>query len=152
MGRFLSETSTEAIRKQIELHRTLREKEDTTVEITLSHESKRVLLCASAEAERLCAAEVNTEHLLLGILREETCFAASLLKDHAVSLSAVDKWLARRTKPRTPLPPLSSTLVGTFSRDVTKEAFDGQLDPIVEREQEMARVLLCGAPLRPVFR
>src|SRR5437899_8829347 len=75
--RFLrSHASVESIRKQIEGHITIREKLSTSVDLPLSNEYKRVLAYAAEEAERLSHKHVGTEHLLLGLLREEKGFTA----------------------------------------------------------------------------
>ena len=77
-NRFLrSHASVESIRKQIEGHTTIREKVSTSVDLPLSNECKRVLAYAAEEAERLSHKHIGTEHLLLGLLREES---ASRLK------------------------------------------------------------------------
>jgi ATP-dependent Clp protease ATP-binding subunit ClpC len=74
-NRFLrSHGSIESIRKEIEQRITIRERISTSVEVPLSQESKRILNFATEEAERLGHKHVGTEHLLLGILREEKCF------------------------------------------------------------------------------
>ena len=76
-NRFLrSDGPLESIRKQIEAHTTIREKISTSVDLPLSNECKRVLAYAAEEAERLAHRHIGTEHLLLGLLREEKCFAA----------------------------------------------------------------------------
>jgi ATP-dependent Clp protease ATP-binding subunit ClpC len=62
-------------------HTTLREKVSTSVDLPLSHECKRVLAYAAEEAERLNHKHIGTEHLLLGLLREEKCFAADILHE-----------------------------------------------------------------------
>jgi len=73
-NRFLrSHASVESIRKQIEGHTTIREKVSTSVDLPLSNECKRVLAYAAEEAERLSHRHIGTEHLLLGLLREEKC-------------------------------------------------------------------------------
>ena len=75
-ARFLAraQTSLEAIRKEIEGRAPLREKVSTSVEIPFSAETKRVLQFAAEEADRLLHNYIGTEHLLLGILREERSF------------------------------------------------------------------------------
>jgi ATP-dependent Clp protease ATP-binding subunit ClpC len=71
-NRFLrSHASVESIRKQIEAHTTIREKVSTSVDLPLSNECKRVLAYAAEEAERLGHKHIGTEHLLLGLLRED---------------------------------------------------------------------------------
>ena len=76
-NRFLRQQgSIESIRKEIEARITIRERISTSVEVPLSAECKRILNMAAEEAERLGHKHVGTEHLLLGILREEKCFGA----------------------------------------------------------------------------
>jgi ATP-dependent Clp protease ATP-binding subunit ClpC len=72
--------SVESIRKQIEKHTTIVEKVSTSVDLPLSDECKRVVAHAGEEAERLSRRFIGTEHLLLGLLREENCLGAQLLK------------------------------------------------------------------------
>src|SRR5215469_4920074 len=81
-NRFLrSHASVESIRKQIEGHTTIREKASTSVDLPLSNECKRVLANAAEEADRLSHKTIGTEHLLLGLLCEEKCFAAEILHE-----------------------------------------------------------------------
>ncbi len=85
-NRFLrSHASVESIRKQIEGHTTIREKVSTSVDLPLSNECKRVLAYAAEEAERLSHKHIGTEHLLLGLLREEKCFAAEILTERGLA-------------------------------------------------------------------
>src|SRR5216110_1903266 len=95
-NRFLrSHASVESIRKQIEGHTTIREKVSTSVDLPLSNECKRVLAYAAEEAERLSHKHIGTEHLLLGLLREEKCFAAEILHELGVRLAATREDLLR---------------------------------------------------------
>ena len=85
-NRFLrSHAAVESIRKQIEGHTTIREKVSTSVDLPLSHECKRVLAYGAEEAERLNHKHIGTEHLLLGLLREEKCFAAEILHERGLA-------------------------------------------------------------------
>src|SRR6266581_1999499 len=93
-----SHASVESIRKQIEGHITIREKLSTSVDLTLSNECKRVLAYAAEEAERLSHKHVGTEHLLLGLLREEKCFAAEILHERGLHLSTMREELARTSQ------------------------------------------------------
>ena len=87
-NRFLrSSASVESIRKQIEAHTTQREKVSTSVDLPLSHECKRVLAYGAEEAERLNHKHIGTEHLLLGLLREEKSLAADILNERGLRLS-----------------------------------------------------------------
>jgi ATP-dependent Clp protease ATP-binding subunit ClpC len=95
-NRFLcTHASVESIRKQIETHTAIREKIATNIDLPLSDESKRVLAYAAEEAERLGHKHIGTEHLVLGLLREEKCFAAEMLKERGVKLDAVRAELSK---------------------------------------------------------
>ena len=96
-NRFLrSSASVESIRKQIEAHTTLREKVSTSVDLPLSHECKRVLAYAAEEAERLNHKHIGTEHLLLGLLREDQALTNRFLRSHA-SIESIRKQIEGRT-------------------------------------------------------
>ncbi|HET9087265.1 MAG TPA: ATP-dependent Clp protease ATP-binding subunit, partial [Acidobacteriaceae bacterium] len=142
-----SHASVESIRKQIEAHTTIREKVSTSVDLPLSNECKRVLAYAAEEAERLSNKHIGTEHLLLGLLREEKCFASEILLERGLRLSSVRDELARTTQERTPQASRSreTSMLAEFSRDLTQAALDNQLDPLVGRDQEVDRVIqiLC---------
>lgn len=79
----------ESIRKQIEARTPPGEKISTSVDLPISEEVGRVFAYASEEAERLGHKHLGTEHLLLGLLREEKCFAAVLLNEHGIELAAM---------------------------------------------------------------
>ena len=146
-NRFLrSHGSIESIRKEIEQRITIRERISTSVEVPLSQESKRILNFATEEAERLGHRHVGTEHLLLGILREEKCFGAEILQERGLRLSTLREELARSAGEKTPAArPKETSLLAEFSRDLTQAALEGQLDPLVGRERELERVvqILC---------
>ncbi len=148
-NRFLrSHASVESIRKQIEGHTTIREKVSTSVDLPLSNECKRVLAYAAEEAERLSHKHIGTEHLLLGLLREEKCFAAEILHERGLKLVAIREELARATQEKAPSSQQrnrESSLLTEFSRDLTQAAMDTQLDPLVGRDTELERVIqiLC---------
>jgi ATP-dependent Clp protease ATP-binding subunit ClpC len=77
--RFLPNTFLADVRGKIEEHITAREKISTSIDLPLSNECKRILAYAHEESERLAHRHIGTEHLLLGILREQNCLAARLL-------------------------------------------------------------------------
>ena len=94
----------ESIRKQIDAHTTIREKVSTSIDLPLSNEGKRVLAYAAEEAQRLGHKHIGTEHLLLGLLREEKCFAAQILEERGVKLAQVRDELAREPHQSEPSP------------------------------------------------
>jgi ATP-dependent Clp protease ATP-binding subunit ClpC len=147
-NRFLrSHGSIESIRKEIESRITIRERISTSVEVPLSQECHRILKHTAEEAERLGHRHVGTEHLLLGILREEKCFAAELLQERGLRLNVLREELARTAgEGKVPVSrPKETSLLSEFSRDLTQAAMEGQLDPLVGRERELERVvqILC---------
>ncbi len=142
-NRFLrSHVSVELIRKQIETHTTIGEKVATSVDLPLSNEGKRVLAYAAEEAERLGHKHIGTEHLLLGLLREEGCFAADLLKERGVKLESVREDLARQThEPEARRPLETPPQLSEIGRDLTQAAIEGKLGPIVGRDLEIEGVI-----------
>jgi ATP-dependent Clp protease ATP-binding subunit ClpA len=102
-NRFLrSSSSIEWLRKEIEGRSTIREKVSTSIDLPLSPECKRILAHANEEAERLNNRHIGTEHLLLGILREEKCMAAEVLAARGLRLQAIREELARSPIPIEP--------------------------------------------------
>ena len=146
-NRFLrSATSVDSIRKQIEMQANIKEKVSTSVELPLSHECKRVLAYGAEEAERLNHKHIGTEHLLLGLLREEKSLASELLHERGLRLSQVREEIARANSEKTSSSrPKESSMLNEFSRDLTQAAIDGMLDPLVGRDYEVDRVvqILC---------
>src|SRR5919197_851612 len=146
-NRFLrNHSSIESIRKEIEGRTTIREKVSTSIDLPLSNECKRILAYAAEEAERLNHRHIGTEHLLLGILREEKCVAAEILHERGLRLNAIREELARSVVDRqTLIKPKETPLLSEFSRDLTQAAMDGVLDPLVGRDNEIDRVIqiLC---------
>ena len=146
-NRFLrSHASVETIRKQIEGRSPIREKVSTSVDLPLSQECKRVLAYAAEEAERLSHKYIGTEHLLLGLLRDDKCLAAEILHERGLRLSALREELNRSQTEKTASPrPKEASLLTEFSRDLTQSALEGQLDPLVGRDNEVERVIqiLC---------
>ena len=139
-----SHASIESIRKQIEGRTAVREKVSTSVDLPLSQECKHVLTYAAEEAERLSHKHIGTEHLLLGLLREEKSFAAEILQERGLRLSTLREELSRSMeKPANRSK--ETSLLSEFSRDLTQAAMEGQLDPLIGREGEVERVvqILC---------
>jgi hypothetical protein len=102
-NRFLqNQASIESIRKEIEGRTPLRERVPTSADLPLSSECKRILAYAAEEAERLNHHHIGTEHLLLGILREENSMAAQVLWERGVRLNAVREELAGAPIPAEP--------------------------------------------------
>ena len=141
-----SHISLESIRKEIEGRTIFREKVSTSVEIPFSTETKRVLQQASEEADRLLHNYIGTEHLLLGLLREERSVASSILSEKGMRLNSVRENIVQLLNEKTTLSQVKETpLLAEFSRDLSDSAMKNELDPLVGRTVELERVqqVLC---------
>ncbi len=122
--------------------------------------AKKVLELAMTEARELNHSYVGTEHLLLGLLREEKGIAAQVLTDAGVTLeqsrAETLRLLGSEMPPQSsgaaPLTPPSSPAqksekksktpaLDHFCRDLTQLAAEGQLDPTIGRHKEIQRVM-----------
>jgi ATP-dependent Clp protease ATP-binding subunit ClpC len=141
-----SHLSLESIRKDIEGRTVFREKVSTSVDIPFSTETKHVLQFAAEEADRLLHTYIGTEHLLLGLLREERSVAASILYEKGMRLASVREDIVQLLNEKAaPARPKETPLLAEFSRDLTEAAMKNQLDPLVGRTVELERVqqVLC---------
>src|SRR6186997_798659 len=124
--------------------------------------AKKVLELAMTEARELNHSYVGTEHLLLGLLREEKGIAAQVLTDAGVNLEqsraetlrllgsdmpqasagggGSQPSAAPKSEKKSKTPALDH-----FCRDLTQLAAEGQLDPTIGRATEIERVveILC---------
>jgi ATP-dependent Clp protease ATP-binding subunit ClpC len=112
----------------------------TSIDLPLANESKRVLAYAAEEAERLGDKHIGTEHLFLGLLREEKCFAAQILRERGISLESAREQV-RQQQRDTPIPEprKQAGLLGEFSAyasDLTT-----QTQPLVGRKNEFDRLI-----------
>jgi ATP-dependent Clp protease ATP-binding subunit ClpA len=89
-----SAESREMIRKEVEDHGGVRKKVALDLELPLSRECERALANAADEAVKLGHERVRRVHLLLGLLREEGCFAAQLLREHGAEIGRIRGELA----------------------------------------------------------
>ncbi len=118
--------------------------------------AKKVLELAMSEARELNHSYVGTEHLLLGLLREEKGIAAQVLADAGVNLEQARAETLRLLGSDMPAggkgtapaggPPRSEKKSKTpaldhFCRDLTALAGEGQLDPTIGRATEIERVI-----------
>jgi ATP-dependent Clp protease ATP-binding subunit ClpC len=141
-----SHLSLDGIRKEVEGRTVFREKVATSQDIPFSTDTKRVLQFAAEEADRLLHTYIGTEHLLLGILREERTVAAAILYEKGMRLASVREDIVQLLNEKTaPARPKETPLLAEFSRDLTEAPVKNQLDPLVGRDLELERVqqVLC---------
>ena len=133
-------------------------------ELPYTSRAKKVLEFAMAEARELSHSYVGTEHLLLGLLREEKGIAAQVLNSLGIGMeearSETLKVLGSDVGPAQPAgiggstftPPAGkgdkkskTPALDHFCRDLTDLARQGKLDPTIGRKSEIERVIeiLC---------
>ena len=133
----------------------------TGPDLPYTSRAKKVLELAMAEARELNHSYVGTEHLLLGLLREEKGIAAQVLTEAGVSLEAAraetlrilgtDVQAGATAQQGVGQPPPTTAPKGDkksktpaldhFCRDLTQLAAEGQLDPTIGRGKEIERVM-----------
>jgi ATP-dependent Clp protease ATP-binding subunit ClpC len=117
------------------------------VEIPFTPRAKRVLELSLEEARQLGHNYIGTEHLLLGLIREGEGVAARVLENLGVDLSKVRTQVIRMLgetaevtagggQGRTKTPTLDE-----FGTNLTQQAAEGKLDPVVGRQKEIERVI-----------
>jgi|CXWL01.1.fsa_nt_gi ATP-dependent Clp protease ATP-binding subunit ClpC len=132
----------EEIRREIEGERVFVERISSTAELPLSEESKKILAYASHEAEGMLHATVGSEHLLIGILRVESCLAMRILVQHGLEVFSVREEVLSIVKEREAsqqrkeLPFLTE-----YGRELTTLAAEGAFDPLIGREDEVDRII-----------
>ena len=121
--------------------------------VPFSPRVKRVLELAVDTARELGHNYVGTEHLLLGLLREGEGIAARLLQANNVNLETMYSGLIEamgQSGPQVPGPGAKTSaqargkatpVLDSFGRDLTKEAAEGKLDPVIGRAKEVERVI-----------
>jgi ATP-dependent Clp protease ATP-binding subunit ClpC len=144
---FRSPNSTvEQIRREIESRSVMRDKIHASVDLPLSPSAKRVLSYAADESERLQHRHIGTDHLLLGILREEKSPAAVILFERGLRLGQIrDEMMRAQQSDRAIAQKKEAPHLAEFSRDLTEAASGDQLDPLIGREAEIERLvqILC---------
>lgn len=117
-------------------------------EPTLARELHKVFDRAEAEAKTLGDAYLSTEHLLVGLVEEKGTTARQLLSAQEVDVNALRAALAdvRGAHRVTDQSPESQyQALGRFTRNLTDQARQGKLDPVIGRDEEVRRVSLREA-------
>jgi ATP-dependent Clp protease ATP-binding subunit ClpC len=128
-------------------------------ELPYTSRAKKVLEFAMAEARELNHSYVGTEHLLLGLLREEKGIAAEVLNQLGVTLEEARRQTLKLlgSDPNAAPTAIAGATPGAsaskgekksktpaldhFCRDLTELARQGELDPTIGREKEIERVM-----------
>jgi ATP-dependent Clp protease ATP-binding subunit ClpB len=113
-------------------------------EPTFSRELTRAFDKAEKEAKSLGDAYISTEHLLLGLMEEKGTTARQLLGAQHVDAAALRAALAevRGSHRVTDVSPESQyQALERFTRNLTDQARQGKLDPVIGRDEEVRRVM-----------
>ena len=159
------------IKKKMDKHLLqLTDKQDSINEssdIVIYKSAERALKVVFLEARSLKSDTVNTAHLLLAILKDDTNFIIQLLYERNVSYESVRKNLTilnsddkgdfgggedeesesgmfgnmgKQNQPASGKPSSDTPVLDNFGIDLTKAAEEGRLDPIIGREREIERI------------
>jgi ATP-dependent Clp protease ATP-binding subunit ClpC len=116
--------------------------------LSLTPRTKRVIELAVDEARRLGHHYIGTEHLLLGLVRAGEGVAVDVLKGLGIGLDKVRSQTARVMMETSSQSSSSSKesskntpLVDQLGTDLTAQAREGKLDPVVGRQTEIERVI-----------
>ena len=100
------------------------------------------------EAAQLASEKVGTEHLLLTMLKDGDCVATRMLMTLNVNIQKLfqDLLLAAGIDPKEYMENQKDGetvggIIDQYSTDLTQEAREGQLDPVIGREKEIARIM-----------
>ena len=125
--------------------------EVTTGQIPFTPRAKKVLELALREALSLGHNYIGTEHILLGLVRENEGVAARILLDFDADAEKIRNEIirmlsgpGRRQQGQAGAAgekSKSSKLLDQFGRNLTKLAAEGKLDPVVGRQTEIERVM-----------
>src|SRR5512146_619236 len=132
----------EDVRREVEGDRIFVERISSTAELPLSEESKKILAYASHEAESMMHPYVGTEHLLIGILRVDTCLAGRILTNRGMNLYGMREEAIALIKEREAVKQKKELpFLAEYARDLTILAAQGQFDPLIGREKEVERII-----------
>ncbi len=125
--------------------------EVTTGQIPFTPRAKKVLELALREALSLGHNYIGTEHILLGLVRENEGVAARILLDFDADAEKIRNEIIRMLSgpgrrqqgsgQSSSEKSKSSKLLDQFGRNLTRLAADGKLDPVVGRQTEIERVM-----------
>ena len=136
--------STEQIRLEIERNLPGGGTTMTFGEIPFSPRVKKVIEYGVEEARLLGHNHIGSEHLLLGLLREEEGIGGKILRSLGANLLTARQLTVtflRKSAPRERDRKSNTPALDEFGRDLTQLAQDGQLDPVIGRADEIERVL-----------
>ncbi|MBX3064363.1 MAG: AAA family ATPase [Anaerolineae bacterium] len=115
-----------------------------TGQVFITPRAKRILDVAQEEASRLKDEYVSTEHIFLAILTETNTQIARVLKAAGITREKVMDIIKEFRGGQRVTDPQAESRYRTlekYSRDMTRMAQDGKLDPVIGRAEEIMRVI-----------
>lgn len=103
--------------------------------------ARRVMELAGSEARSLGSNVIATEHILLGIIREGDGVAYRILQQLTRDVDTVRWRILAAADPKAQNEAVNTPFLDEYARDLTKEARDGKLDPVIGRTEEIRRVI-----------
>ncbi len=113
-------------------------------QIFITPRVKRIIDLANEEANRMKDEYISTEHLFLAILSERNTPAARLLEGAGINRDRVNDSIQQLRGGQRVSDPQAETRYRTlekYSRDLTQQAREGKLDPVIGRDKEIQRVM-----------
>ncbi len=119
-------------------------------DIPFTPRAKKALELAAEEARSLSHNYIGTEHLLLGLIREGEGIASQVLLNLGLELNAVRNGVMEQLGPALPgghsiagghQSKSKTPALDAFGRDLTALAKENKLDPVIDRAQEIERVI-----------
>jgi ATP-dependent Clp protease ATP-binding subunit ClpC len=113
-------------------------------QIFITPRVKRIIDLANEEANRFQDEFISTEHIFLAILTERNTPAARLLENVGITRERVYEVIREMRGGQRATSPQAETryrVLEKYSRDLTKLAREGKLDPVIGRDNEILRVI-----------
>ena len=113
-------------------------------QIFITPRVKRIIDLANEEASKLKDEYISTEHLFLAILSEKNTPAARLLETTGLNRERVMDAINQLRGGQRVTDPQAESRYRTlekYSRDLTQQAREGKLDPVIGRDNEILRVM-----------
>jgi ATP-dependent Clp protease ATP-binding subunit ClpC len=115
--------------------------ERTDVAPSLAPDAKAALLAAYEESRELGASYVGPEHVLLALARDEESPAGQLLQRFGLSHTKLRGAVIRGVEAGAPREQSRTPRLEEFGRDLTQEAREGKLDPVIGRADEIEQTI-----------
>ena len=103
--------------------------------------ARRVMELAGSEARSLGSNVIATEHILLGIIREGDGVAYRILQQLTRDVDTVRWRILAAADPKGQPEAVNTPFLDEYARDLTKEAREDKLDPVIGRSEEIRRVI-----------